>query len=60
MRVERSRCPLERPSDGVEPRGMACLRQAARSYYPMAWDLTNREVMGEERTEWYEAACNKC
>ncbi|KAL1521428.1 hypothetical protein AB1Y20_021092 [Prymnesium parvum] len=31
-----------------------------QDYYPMAWDLSNHDVMGEDRTVLYEAACNKC
>ncbi|GMH87996.1 hypothetical protein TL16_g11024 [Triparma laevis f. inornata] len=28
--------------------------------YPMAWDLENLEVPGDDRTAYYQDACNKC
>jgi transglutaminase-like putative cysteine protease len=28
--------------------------------YPMAWDTTNTEVPGVNRTEYYQQACNAC
>jgi hypothetical protein len=28
--------------------------------YPMAWDLDNSEVPGDDRTEYYQAACGQC
>mmetsp|Transcript_25102 Transcript_25102/g.47177 ORF Transcript_25102/g.47177 Transcript_25102/m.47177 type:complete len:318 (+) Transcript_25102:25-978(+) len=28
--------------------------------YPMAWDLENLEVPGDDRTDYYQDACNKC
>jgi len=30
------------------------------SYYPMAWDSTNYNVQGEDRTEYYTDICSKC
>ena len=31
-----------------------------RSHFPMAWDLDNTDVPGEDRTEYYHAACAQC
>ncbi|GMI26550.1 hypothetical protein TrCOL_g1057 [Triparma columacea] len=28
--------------------------------YPMAWDLDNAEVPGDDRTEYYQSACGQC
>jgi hypothetical protein len=28
--------------------------------YPMAWDLTNKEIPGEDRSLYYQAVCNAC
>lgn len=28
--------------------------------YPMAWDLSNNEIPGEDRTEYYQKTCNAC
>ncbi|GMH75977.1 hypothetical protein TrLO_g7211 [Triparma laevis f. longispina] len=28
--------------------------------HPMAWDLENLEVPGDDRTVYYQDACNKC
>jgi len=33
---------------------------AADDHYPMAWDLANHDIMGEDRSDLYEAACNAC
>ena len=30
------------------------------TFYPMAWDMANHGVVGEDRSALYEAACNKC
>ena len=30
------------------------------SHYPMAWDLANRAVAGEDRTVYYDAICSAC
>eukprot|EP00966_Prymnesium_polylepis_P011758 270357-Prymnesium_polylepis.2 len=30
------------------------------AFYPMAWDMANHGVVGEDRSALYEAACNKC
>ena len=34
--------------------------QNTRVHYPMAWDLTNHDVPGVERTKLYEQACGRC
>ena len=28
--------------------------------FPLAWDTANRDVPGEERTDWYTKTCSKC
>ena len=28
--------------------------------FPLAWDIANRDVPGEERTDWYTKTCSKC
>jgi hypothetical protein len=34
--------------------------ESVSNFYPMAWDLANHGVLGEDRSALYEAACNKC
>ena len=31
-----------------------------RTVYPMAWDLSNEAIPGEDRTAYYQYACNQC
>jgi len=35
-------------------------RHGDKTFYPMAWDLANKEVKGVDRTEIYNAACSRC
>ena len=34
--------------------------QAAQVRYPMAWDLQNTAIPGEDRTSYYQQVCNAC
>jgi len=50
-------------SDGIGTEVFAALYQAqtrSSTYYPMAWDLANHDVAGENRTAYYVEACGKC
>ena len=33
---------------------------SGETVYPMAWDWGNHDVLGEDRTEWYQRICGSC
>uniref|UniRef100_A0A7S4C1V1 Transglutaminase-like domain-containing protein n=1 Tax=Chrysotila carterae TaxID=13221 RepID=A0A7S4C1V1_CHRCT len=35
-------------------------RDGANAYFPMAWEPSNHDVVGVERTAFYESVCNRC
>lgn len=35
-------------------------KQSSTVRYPMAWDLTNREIPGDDMTEFYQSTCKAC
>ncbi len=35
-------------------------KTATTTVYPMSWDLSNREIPGQDRTQYYQAQCGRC
>eukprot|EP00927_Polykrikos_kofoidii_P069015 TRINITY_DN6440_c0_g1_i1.p1 TRINITY_DN6440_c0_g1~~TRINITY_DN6440_c0_g1_i1.p1 ORF type:complete len:421 (+),score=27.54 TRINITY_DN6440_c0_g1_i1:96-1358(+) len=47
-------------SKGTQVFATAWDRQANKVVYPMAWDLSNRDIAGVDRTDYYHSVCSKC
>ena len=38
----------------------AATYQSTDTHYPLAWDLSNQDVPGVDRTDYYEQVCSAC